>query len=132
MKIGDVTNKLGLSISKIRYYEKTGLIQAPPRISGKRVFSSDVITAIQFVQLSQAAGFTNKEIRVLLENALDKPVDKGLFAPLVKEKRCEVQARIKSLQIMDDLLAEMMSCRCRSLQDCVQIATDRSHLSATL
>jgi DNA-binding transcriptional MerR regulator len=129
MKIGDVASELGISISKIRYYEKAGLITAPPRVSGQRVFSKEVITSVRFVQLAKAAGFTNNEIRVLLQNALTKSVDQGLFAPLVNQKRNEVQERIKSLQVMDDLLAQMLRCRCRSLQDCVQIATQRSHLS---
>lgn len=121
MKIGDVSQQLGMPASTIRYYEKKGLIDPPERVSGKREFGKSSLVTLRFIQLCQAAGFTIGEIRKLLKQYEDDPSRAGLWQPEVKTKRTELRKQIAELEQMDAVLDELMKCRCQSIEQCVSL-----------
>jgi DNA-binding transcriptional MerR regulator len=67
MQIGQVSKLAGVSIDAIRFYERSGLLTAPPRTEGgfRLYFSSDLST-LQFIRSLQALGFSLNEIREFL------------------------------------------------------------------
>lgn len=125
MKIGDVSSKLGIPASTIRYYEKAGLIDPPARVSGRRQFDESAIFALEFVRLSQAAGFTISETKSLLEAYAQDNSAGGAWRTLASEKRLDVRAKIQELQQIDTILSELMSCQCASLTECIKIGLSR-------
>ncbi len=57
MMIGEFARAAGLSVYTIRFYEKIGLIPAPPRDSGgRRVYSEDSLGWIRFLKQLNATG----------------------------------------------------------------------------
>ncbi|CAN5352598.1 MerR family DNA-binding transcriptional regulator [soil metagenome] len=63
MKIGDVSRETGLSTSRIRFYERTGLITAAERAgNGYRDYNPDIVPLLLFIEQAQALGFTLREI----------------------------------------------------------------------
>jgi len=122
LKIGEVSKRLGIPSSTIRYYEKNGLIPPPERVSGKRDFNTNTLVTLRFIQLCQAAGFTISEIRSLVENYKSDPSKDGLWQPAVGSKRAEVRNRIEELKRVDAVLGELMKCRCNSIEQCVGLA----------
>ena len=63
MKIGEIASAAGVSTSRIRFYEKRGII--PPAIrddNGYRDYSPDLIGQLNFIEQAQKLGFTLKEI----------------------------------------------------------------------
>lgn len=122
MKIGEAAERLGISPSTIRFYEKKGLIQPPERVAGQRVFTDSTLTILRFVRLSQAAGFTIGEIRTLLEQYANNPTRTGLWRPAAKVKRQSLSAQIEALKQMDAVLAELVECRCDSIEQCIRLA----------
>ena len=117
LAIGEVARRSGLRTSAIRYYEKEGLLPAPPRSSGRRTYSRDVFTALAVVRLAQEAGFTIPEIRKLMRGFGDEPVS-ARWRNLAKEKLIEVNALIERAQAMKRLLEEGVKCGCLRLEDC--------------
>ncbi len=70
MKIGELSDKLGLSNKTIRYYEEIGLITAVQRASnGYRTYSKANYQQLLFIQHCRGAGFTIEECRQLSELA---------------------------------------------------------------
>jgi len=120
MKIGDVSAKLSMPASTIRYYEKVGLIEPQQRISGRREFDDRALFALEFVRLSQAAGFTIAETKSLLDAYASDPGDTGAWKSQAQLKRSEIRRQIKELKQMDKILSELLSCNCQTLSECVE------------
>ena len=68
MFIGELAKQAGLNIETVRFYEREGLLPAPPRsASGYRCYDRRHLEAIHFIKRSQALGFSLREIRQLLD-----------------------------------------------------------------
>ncbi len=128
MQIGEVAERLGIPASTIRYYEKMGLIETQPRVSGRRSFDERAIFALRFVQLAQTAGFTVAEMKSLLESYAEDPSPGGMWTSLAEGKRATIRQQIKSLKQMDRTLTQLLKCECASLNDCVEIAVGKLRL----
>ncbi len=120
MKIGDVSEKLGMPSSTIRYYEKIGLIGIQHRVSGRRSFDDRALFALEFVRLAQAAGFTISETKTLLDTYESDPSAKGAWVSQAQEKRLEIQSKMKELKQMDVILSAILSCKCSTLTECIE------------
>ena len=122
MKIGEVSEQLGLPASTIRYYEQVGLIERQARVAGRRQFTKKALFMLQFVQLAQAAGFSIAEIKSLLDNYAQDPSPAGLWSHFAEIKRTDIRQQIQQLQQMDRVLTKLINCECRSLEECVESA----------
>ncbi len=57
----------GIGIETIRFYEREGIIEDPPRReSGYREYSTEIIGRLHFIKRAQELGFSLKEISELL------------------------------------------------------------------
>jgi DNA-binding transcriptional MerR regulator len=94
--IGEVAQRIGLSLRTVRYYEEMGLLDHPPRTDGGfRVYSEDDVKRLYILKGMKPAGMTLEEIRELMElldrterlNELDPPALENLHAGLSKYER---------------------------------------------
>jgi len=118
MTIGEVASRAGIRPSAIRFYEREGLLPAPPRIHGHRRYEPDVLQAIRVIQVAQKAGFTVGEIRTLLhEFPADRPPS-ARWKNLAGQKLEEIillQARVNAMKMF---LEKALECQCASINDC--------------
>lgn len=57
MMIGEVSDRTGLSVDTLRFYEKIGLIAPPMRnVAGRRVYGKDVLGWVGFLEQLNATG----------------------------------------------------------------------------
>ena len=69
LTIGEVSEKTGLSISKLRYYDEHGLIPNLKRSSsGLRKFSIENLEAITIIECLKTSGMQLKEIKELKDS----------------------------------------------------------------
>jgi MerR family transcriptional regulator, copper efflux regulator len=66
LTIGRVAEMVGVGVETIRYYEREGIIEQPPREEGFREYSEDVIHRVRFIKRAQELGFSLDEISELL------------------------------------------------------------------
>lgn len=125
MKIGELASQLGIPASTIRYYEQVGLIEAPPRVSGRREYGDSAVYALEFVRLSQAAGFSIAETKSLLDAYAADQSATGAWQAIAMQKQAKVREQIQSLQKVDAILAELISCKCQTLNECIEIGLAR-------
>lgn len=70
MKIGELAKRTGLATSRIRFYEKSGLLNAVERQeNGYREYGPEALWMLEIIATAQSAGFTLDEIRNLLPDA---------------------------------------------------------------
>ena len=63
MKIGDIAKAADVTTSRIRFYERKGII--PPADRGKngyRDYPEDLVALLRFIEQAQGLGFTLREI----------------------------------------------------------------------
>ncbi|GAA3930635.1 Hg(II)-responsive transcriptional regulator [Litoribacillus peritrichatus] len=112
--IGKLAKELDVNVETIRFYERKGLIDQPPKPStGYRHYPDQVVNRIRFIKRAQELGFTLEEILTLL--ALnDRPCNK--VQELATHKLTTVQAKIESLQKLENALNNVIE-QCRSNSD---------------
>ncbi|MEX1206566.1 MAG: MerR family transcriptional regulator, partial [Dongiaceae bacterium] len=65
--IGALSRRTGCKVETIRYYERIGLLPAPPRSAGgQRHYGEDGLKRLTFIRRGRELGFSLKELRGLL------------------------------------------------------------------
>ena len=96
MRIGEVAERTGLSASRIRFYETSGLIPPARRTSnGYRDYDSAVVDQLRQIDAGQKLGFSLEEI--------------GEIATIVRhcEQGGRVAGRARVLKVLTAKLAEL-------------------------
>jgi MerR family redox-sensitive transcriptional activator SoxR len=127
LSIGMVARAAGMSASALRYYEKAGLLPAPPRRSRQRRYDESVFGRIELIRLARDAGFTIRETRTLLSGfAADTP-PAARWRALAARKLPELEQAIERAQRMKLLLESGFQCRCLELADCERFLSEMRH-----
>ena len=92
MKIGELSQRIGLSLSRIRYYERIGLLRAVARLpNGYRVYPENAVVILGLILVAQDAGFTLEEMQMLVPRELASWNHDLLTATLAR-KIAEIEA----------------------------------------
>jgi DNA-binding transcriptional MerR regulator len=110
LQIGQVSQKSGVSIDTIRYYEKEGLLKEPLRSQGGfRLYPSEMVDQLVFIQKAQAMGLTIKEIKSIMccgDKGLEPCCD--LTVDLFTAKINELETKIHEIQGMKKKLKKVL------------------------
>ncbi len=120
MKIGQIAVKTGLPTSTIRYYEEIGLISAPPRVSGQRVFTSGAVDRLLLIKLVTGLGFSLGEVRQLIGGLEEGDPHAAPWAEYANAKLADIDEQIDDLQRVQGRLREAIRCSCTDPEACVQ------------
>jgi MerR family copper efflux transcriptional regulator len=67
LTIGRLAKQVSIGIETIRFYERQGLIEPPPRTdSNYRVYPEEEVNRLRFIKRAKNLGFTLSEIKELL------------------------------------------------------------------
>lgn len=131
LTIGEVARRAGLSTSAIRYYERAGLLLAPERVNGQRRYDGDVLTRLAIVRMAQEAGFTIEEIRTLVSGFPEGTPAAVRWREVATRKLPQVEAMIRRLDIMRQVLVESLACDCLTLDACAALGWSANRQSLT-
>ncbi len=111
--IGKVARMAEVGVETIRFYERRGLIEEPPRrVSGYRQYPKDTVDRVRFIRRAKELGFTLKEIKELLDLRLDPRTTCSDIRRRAETKIADVAQRVRSLQRMGRVL-EKLAAECR-------------------
>ena len=100
MTIGLVARRAGVGVETVRFYERQGLIEEPPRRpSGYREYDDEVVSRLGFIRRAKELGFTLKEIKELLSLRRDPST------PAADVKR-RAEAKIADIEDQDSHASE--------------------------
>lgn len=65
---GELARRTGVNLETIRYFERVGILSAPPRTTGgHRVYDESHVRTLGFVRRARSLGFTPEEVRTILD-----------------------------------------------------------------
>lgn len=99
MKIGEIAKAAGVSTSRIRFYEREGIIPAAERgANGYRNYPADLIALLRFIEQAQHLGFTLREISEVETGAGEHIVSCTDALAMLAKKRDTITALIAEAQ----------------------------------
>ena len=120
LTIGEVARATGTQTETIRYYERIGLLPAPPRTAARyRIYHQSDVNRLAFVKRSRDLGFTIEEVRVLL--ALAQDVDRNCkeVDAIARRHLTDVEGKIGDLQrLARELRRVIGQCQGGSISEC--------------
>ena len=109
VSIGILAKRLGVNVETIRYYERVGLLPAPPRSAGGyRLYGSAHAERLQFVRRARDLGLSLDEVRRLLDLADQKSKSCGKVHDLAAHHLADIRVRIADLKRMERVLSRLV------------------------
>lgn len=119
LSIGEVAKVTGLRASALRYYECVGVLPAPSRTGGQRVYDAGIFKHIQLIQAAQKAGFSIAEIKTLIDASKTSTPYANRMQDLARRKLAEVEKQIMEAQAMKRVLEAGLDCHCAKAEECL-------------
>jgi DNA-binding transcriptional MerR regulator len=122
--IGALSQRSGVNVETIRYYEKAALLPAPNRGSnGYRQYDDGALEQLAFIRRGRELGFTIDEIRDLLALAA-RPDQPCAGADLMTQTHlADIEGKIRDLERMRAALVEVANCKGNTAAHCQLIRT---------
>src|SRR5262249_50757377 len=125
LRRGELARRTGANLETVRYYEKVGLLPAPPRTaSGYRSYEAAHEQRLRFVLRARELGFSLEKVRALLQLADERDQLCAEASRLAKIHLLDVRAKIADLRRMERVLKNVVAqCGDGSRPDCPLIET---------
>ncbi len=121
LKIGDIALRTGTQVETIRYYEREGLLPAPPRSEGNyRLYDEAHAERLTFIRHCRSLDMTLDEIRTLLKFRDAPDQNCGEANALLDRHICHVAEHIDDLQRLEKRLKQLrrLCRRTQATKDC--------------
>ena len=118
--IGALSARTGVNIETIRYYERIGVMPAPPRTEGRqRVYDEDHVKRLTFIRRGRELGFTLDQIRDLLGLVRGRDLTCAEVKAMTAEHVAEIRGKVNDLRRLERVLNELAArCHGKEVPDC--------------
>jgi len=120
LNIGELARVTGTKVETIRYYERIGLLPAPPRTAANyRAYSAAHVGRLSFTRRARDLGFSIEQIRALLDlsDQHDRPCE--AVDLIAREHLAEVDRRLADLRsLRRELSALIDQCLHGTVAEC--------------
>ena len=120
---GELARRTGVNLETIRYFERVGILPAPPRTQGgHRVYGEAHVRALGFIRRARELGFTPEEVRAILALGGPGKASCAEVREIAVHHLEQVRAKMVDLARLEGLLAATIE-RCSGGQapDCAVI-----------
>ena len=109
MRIGELARKAGIGVDTVRYYEKAGLLEKPPRLAnGYRSYNTSHLQRLQFVRHCRALDMALEDVRRLLA-LMAHPEADGVIEGQLRRVRARIEALTDLEHQLEDLRQQCSS-----------------------
>ncbi len=118
LRTAEVATLAGVNVETLRYYERRGLLEEPPRDSaGYRRYPEAAVGRVQQIKVLQHLGFSLDDIASLLALSTDSPLTCEELSQLARVKLGIIEAKLADLQGIRDSLVEIVHSCCEGTHD---------------
>lgn len=113
LRTGELATRAGVNIQTLRFYERRGLLEKPPRQeSGYREYPANSVQLVRFIKRAQGLGFSLQEIKELLTLRNDGGVRCSDVRETAEVKISDINSKVQQLEAMRRALTLLVdSCR---------------------
>jgi MerR family mercuric resistance operon transcriptional regulator len=113
LTIGEVAKAAHVGVETVRFYEREGLIVAPPRRrSGYRQYPPETVRRVRFIRRAKELGFTLKEIAELLALRVESGSTCADVRNMARAKIADIETKLAELERIKSALERVArSCR---------------------
>jgi DNA-binding transcriptional MerR regulator len=116
--IGELSRLVEIPAPTIRYYERLGLLLAPMRSpQGYRLYATDALERLLFIQSAKAFGLSLDEIKQLLDLQAAQTIPYATFKQMVQQHLCKLDQQIQELMTQRQNVAQRLDRIVESLPD---------------
>jgi len=110
LTIGRLAKQVGLGIETVRFYERQGLIEPPPRTdSNYRIYPEEEVARLRFIKKAKSLGFTLNEIKELMFVRHDPHATKADIKSRTLAKIEDIEEKIGDLTRIKTALEHLAS-----------------------
>lgn len=119
LAIGEVSERTGVSVSALHFYERKNLIRSQRTSSNHRVYPRNIIRRVTVIQIAQRAGLSLAEIAAALDQLPeDRAISASDWGRVSTTWRDDLTQRIELLTNLRDELTGCIGCGCLSVNEC--------------
>ncbi len=121
--IGKLSEKTGVNIETVRYYEKIGLIPKPYRSEGgNRLYNMEQVKRLAFIKRCRELGFPLDTVRAFLKLVDEQNYSCAEIADISQHHLEDIQAKIRDLRKIETHMKDMLSqCKKDKTPECAFI-----------
>lgn len=112
--ISNLSKRIGIPASTLRYYEEKKLIKSIGRSGLKRLFDTYVFEQLDFIALGQRAGFSLEDIQAMLTTKGEYEVNRDKL----QKKAQEIGQHVKQLTAIQRCLEHAAKCSAERHSEC--------------
>lgn len=108
MTIGKLARQADIGVETVRFYERRGLIDDPPRLSsGYRQYPAETVDRLRFIKRAKELGFSLDEIRELLDLSTQPAKNREQVRTKAQAKIDDIDRRMADLSRMKETLSKL-------------------------
>ncbi|MDA8095664.1 MAG: Cd(II)/Pb(II)-responsive transcriptional regulator [Betaproteobacteria bacterium] len=130
MLIGELAKRTGCDRETIRYYEREGILEQPPRTAGGyRIYTADQLGQVIFIRHCRSLGMSLMEIKALQRFQAKPDAGCAEINALIDRQIDAVRRQLDGLQLLEKRLLALRA-RCHGAQPAAQCGIWQSLLTA--
>jgi DNA-binding transcriptional MerR regulator len=110
LAIGDLSERTGVAITALRYYDELGLVRPTTRVGGQRRYDDEAVKQVGVVLFLRDVGFTLTEISRLVAG--------GPWRSLAKAKLLELEEQAADIEVARDAIEHALACPAKEPAAC--------------
>lgn len=132
MTIGELARRAGVGVETVRFYQRQGLLEEPPRgRASRRAYTSDHLADLRFIRRCKGLGFSLKTIAKLVDQRAAAGRGCRTLHGIMLEAVHALEAERREIEMRRKALLQMLG-RCEAggrLRDCATLAAldEESH-----
>jgi DNA-binding transcriptional MerR regulator len=120
MNIGELARAAETKVETVRYYERIGLLPAPPRTCGNyREYSAAHVSRLSFIRRARDLGLSIEKIRALLDLADQREQSCEAVDTIAREHLADIKRKLADLEALGRELETVIGqCRHGTVAEC--------------
>jgi MerR family transcriptional regulator, copper efflux regulator len=110
LTIGELAERAKVHVETLRYYERRGLIESPPRsLSNYRLYPKEAVHRVRFIKRAKELGFSLKDIKEVLLLRAAPEAECTEIRAYAEAKIKDIDEKIHSLMAMKSALSTLVA-----------------------